>query len=215
MYSMKTHKQFCGLSLALSYIGDRWTLLIVRELLTGPKSYSLLLESLNGCSPNSLSSRLKSMALCGFVTLKRDTSGKRFVYSLSDLGLSLREPIESLVRWGGQFISKEVLGFEKKTHWLEIAIPSLLRPKMKKETRYRIQLEVEGHSFALVAGNDNLDTVKGLIRNPDFILKVSYEKALAIASGQLNAKLLARDEITPGTIKKRAHAVKHLEEIVG
>ena len=92
----KTYSQFCGLARALDLIGERWTLLAVRELLTGPKRFSQLMSGLDGISTNLLTARLKAMESTGLIE-KRGRS-----YQLTELGWGLEKVVFSLAQWGSE-----------------------------------------------------------------------------------------------------------------
>jgi DNA-binding HxlR family transcriptional regulator len=135
---MKNHAQMCGLAVALDYIGDRWTLLIVRELLVSARSFSEIQGCLSGCSPNLLVSRLREMIQSGLVCQIKKGSNRRGHYQLTELGVSLKETVESLVIWGGRQIPKQKGIKERRPHWLEVAVPALVRPKLKRGSRFKL-----------------------------------------------------------------------------
>lgn len=204
----------CGLAVALDQIGDRWTLLIVRELLVAPRTFSELQFYLPGCSPNLLVGRLKEMAQRGLVCQQEESTKKGGLYQLTDMGLSLREVVESLVRWGGEFIPKQRGLSEKKPHWLEVAVPALLRPKLKLGTRYKLQFSIAEHEFAVSANDLDLDVIRGKSENPDITLSVPYEKLLAVMSGYLSLKSLAQNEVTSKKYSTRTETLQKLQEIL-
>ena len=125
---MKSYKQYCGLALALDHIGDRWTLLIVRELLTGAKRFSDLQDGLPGVASNLLAERLRRMEEDGL--LRREElhpPRPATLYELTDLGAGLQEPIEALARWGGRWMIRRDPEQAFRPEWLAIAFPALLR----------------------------------------------------------------------------------------
>ncbi|MDZ4677363.1 MAG: helix-turn-helix domain-containing protein [Oligoflexia bacterium] len=211
---MKNHKQMCGLAVAIDYLGDRWTLLIVRELLITPRSFSELQGCLPGCSPNLLVSRLKEMTRNGLVDQRSEDSKKRGLYQLTELGHTLREPVESLVRWGGNLIPIQKSLRDKRPHWLEVAIPALLRPKLKIGSRYKIQFLVDEYEFAIFANDLELDIIRGKAENPEISLKMPYEKLLGLVSGYIPAKALASDEVSSKKYPTKMTAVQRLQEVL-
>ncbi|MBY0322996.1 MAG: helix-turn-helix transcriptional regulator [Reyranella sp.] len=102
----KTHyPQFCALARAAEIVGERWTLLIVRELLLGPKRFGDLVERLSGVSPTVLAGRLNALIESGIV--RRATLPAPFnaqTYELTPVGLALKPAIRELIRWGGHFL---------------------------------------------------------------------------------------------------------------
>jgi DNA-binding HxlR family transcriptional regulator len=103
----REYGQYCGLAKALEIVGGRWTLLIVRELLTGPKRYSELEPGLPGIPSNVLSSRLRELEDAGLVerALKSRPSTS-IAYALTPYGLELAEPVTRLGLWGAKSLGK-------------------------------------------------------------------------------------------------------------
>ncbi|PZR07312.1 MAG: hypothetical protein DI536_28085 [Archangium gephyra] len=93
--SKRSYEQFCGLARALDVVGERWTLLIIRELLLGTRRYSELLTALPGITTNLLADRLKELTHLGLIT-----EG----YMLTEAGAALEPAIMELARWGGRFM---------------------------------------------------------------------------------------------------------------
>jgi DNA-binding HxlR family transcriptional regulator len=101
----RSYDQFCSLARALDRLGERWTLLIVRNLLLGPRRYSDLLAELPGITTNLLAERLKGMESGGLVTRRKAPAPVRTtVYELTPLGAALEPAIMELGRWGGSFM---------------------------------------------------------------------------------------------------------------
>ena len=101
----RSYNQYCGLAYALDIVGERWTLLIVRELIAGPRRFTDLLEGLPGISTNLLSERLRELEQQGM--LRRRTlppPAASSVYELTALGQALEKTLLELGRWGSQFV---------------------------------------------------------------------------------------------------------------
>ena len=209
---MKNHNQMCGLSVAIDQMGDRWTLLIVRELLVSPRSFTEL-QNLTGSSPRLLADRLKVMIQNGLINQADKVPKKRAIYRLTELGSELREPIESLVRWGGRLIPLQKGHPDKQPHWLEIAVPALIRPKLKEGSCFKIQFSVDGHEFAISANNFNLDIIRGKSDNPDIYLQLTYEKTLALVSGYFPIKSLTCNEARSPKYPTKAALTQRLQDI--
>src|ERR1700730_9235808 len=99
------YTQFCALARAAEIIGERWTLLIVRELLLGPTRFGDLAARLDGVSPALLTGRLNALMETGVV--QRATVPAPFnaqVYELTETGRALQPAIRELIRWGGRFL---------------------------------------------------------------------------------------------------------------
>jgi DNA-binding HxlR family transcriptional regulator len=101
----RSYNQFCSLARALDRLGERWTLLIVRNLLLGPRRYSDLLAELPGITTNLLAARLKSMESSDLITRRVGSRpGRPATYELTPLGAALEPAIMELGRWGGRFM---------------------------------------------------------------------------------------------------------------
>jgi DNA-binding HxlR family transcriptional regulator/putative sterol carrier protein len=103
MATMRTYGDGCPIARALDFVGERWALLVVRELLLGPKRYTDLRRGLPNASPNVLSERLRELERAGVVRRRKlpPPAGAR-VYELTDWGLELEEIVTSLGRWGAR-----------------------------------------------------------------------------------------------------------------
>lgn len=99
----KEYGQFCGLSHALDLIGSRWTLMIVRELLVGPRRFTELENGLPGIPTNVLSTRLRDLEEHGLVERRLlPRPANSVVYELTDYGRELEEPLLRLGHWGAK-----------------------------------------------------------------------------------------------------------------
>ncbi len=102
--SRRTYGQFCGLAHALDVVGERWTLLIVRELASGPKRYSELADALPGIGTSLLATRVRQLESDGVVhrRLALDQPGSAVVYELSEAGRELAAAMVPLALWGAR-----------------------------------------------------------------------------------------------------------------
>jgi DNA-binding HxlR family transcriptional regulator len=102
----RRYKQLCGLAVGLDVIGERWTLLIIRDLLLGPKRYSDLMAGLPGIGTNLLATRLKTLEGHGLIAQRRlPPPAASTVYELTESGEALEETVLALARWGMRFFS--------------------------------------------------------------------------------------------------------------
>src|SRR5206468_2753639 len=125
----KHYGQYCPLAHTLDLVGDRWALLIVRELMHGPKRYTDLVEHLPGMGTNSLAARLRDLENAGVVakrTLPPPAASR--VYELSDYGRALRPAIRELALWGARSLGPPTDDDELFPGWLENAVDCVLAP---------------------------------------------------------------------------------------
>ncbi|GAA3119686.1 helix-turn-helix domain-containing protein [Planomonospora alba] len=124
-HARRNYGQYCGLASALDVVGERWTLLIIRELLMGPRRYGELLAELPGIGTNLLAERLRSLVEMGVLTkpASRDQG-----YELTELGRRLREPVLLLARWGMSFLGAPGEDLEVRPHWGFLAVQAMIDP---------------------------------------------------------------------------------------
>src|SRR5919109_3249732 len=101
--SEQRYQQYCALARALDTVGNRWTLLIVRELVPGPRRFTDLLDGLPGVSRKLLTERLRSLERDGVIARKElPPPAARQVYELTDDGRDLATAMAPLIAWGGR-----------------------------------------------------------------------------------------------------------------
>jgi DNA-binding HxlR family transcriptional regulator len=98
--STRTYDHFCMLARALEQVGNRWTLLVVRDLLRGPRRFTDLMDLLGGITPKTLSQRLRELEDAGIVEVDRQPGRREVWYRLTPAGEELAPAIQGLFRWG-------------------------------------------------------------------------------------------------------------------
>lgn len=103
--SKRTYRQYCGLAAALDVVGQRWALLIVRDLVPGPRRFTDLFDGLPGISTDLLADRLRSLETAGAVRQREvRTPAPANLYELTDRGHQLARTAGELARWGGALL---------------------------------------------------------------------------------------------------------------
>ena len=124
----KPYAQFCPVAHALELVGERWALLVVRELLNGPKRYTDLAASLPGIGTNILANRLRDLEQGGVVQKRRlPPPAAAKVYELTPYGDELREPLYALARWGARSLPPPSAGDSVSPGWLLNAVRATCR----------------------------------------------------------------------------------------
>jgi DNA-binding HxlR family transcriptional regulator len=100
MNSRRTYRHFCMTARALEVVGERWSLLIVRDLLLGPRRFTDLLRSLRDITPTRLTNRLRQLEANDVVARKRLSTGREVWYELTDAGRDLWPVVDTLTVWG-------------------------------------------------------------------------------------------------------------------
>jgi len=168
---VKTYGQYCGLAKALDVIGDRWTLLIVRELLIGEGRYSDLLKGLPGIATNLLADRLRELERAGVIA-REDAPPPiaTTLFSLTPRGEQLRPVLEALTRWGVPLMTEVQPDDTIRSHWLAWALELLLEDRQPDGSPFTIELQTGDRPFVLEARNGALRSRLGPADNPDATL---------------------------------------------
>lgn len=125
----KRYDQYCAIAHALELVGERWSLLIVRELLTGPKRYTDLSGSLPRIGTNVLAARLKDLEAGGILTKRRlPPPAPAQVYELTPYGESLRPVMRELALWGIRSLGAPEDDDEFAPGWLQGALDTVFAP---------------------------------------------------------------------------------------
>jgi DNA-binding HxlR family transcriptional regulator len=123
MSPRRSYDQYCSAARALDFVGDRWTLLIVRELLTGPRRYTDLHADLPGVSTDVLASRLKEMERDGLATRRRlPPPGVAYVYELTGRGRELLPVLQALSNWGARELGERRPTDAVRAHWFALPL---------------------------------------------------------------------------------------------
>ncbi|MGW0210230.1 winged helix-turn-helix transcriptional regulator [Streptomyces sp. NPDC003233] len=123
MSPRRSYDQYCSAARALDLVGDRWTLLIVRELLAGPRRYTDLHADLPGVSTDVLASRLKDMERDGLTTRRKlPPPGAAYVYELTGRGRELLPVLQALGRWGEADLGERRPTDAVRAHWFALPL---------------------------------------------------------------------------------------------
>ena len=148
----RSYDQYCGLARSLDVLGERWTLLIVRNLLIGPQRYSDLMRGLPGITTNLLAKRLKEMEQESLLERVADDG-----YRLTLLGASLEPAIHALGRWGWQRMGKPTRRDRRNLDWLMVA----LRRRYRGDATLTATLEANGSTYHIVLRGPRAEIGRG------------------------------------------------------
>jgi DNA-binding HxlR family transcriptional regulator len=100
MEPRRVYRHFCMMARALEIVGERWSLLVVRDLLLGPQRFTDLVRSLSDITPTRLTDRLRRLEAAGIVEREPPTAGREVWYRLTEAGLDLAPALGALTLWG-------------------------------------------------------------------------------------------------------------------
>jgi DNA-binding HxlR family transcriptional regulator len=179
----RSYGQYCGLARALDVVGDRWNLLIVRELLPGPLRYSELKASLAGIATNLLAERLRTLEEHGIVERRLGDAGVR--YALTEWGADLREPMEALGRWGAPLLATGRGGDSFRPRWLALALPAMLQGRTAAPP-LEVGFEVEGVLIVLRIDGGGPSAGVDTDPRPRTVLAAAPETVVGLVAGALS-----------------------------
>lgn len=179
----RSYGQFCALARSLDIVGERWTLLIVRELLPGPMRYTELKSSVAGIATNLLADRLRTMEAHGVVERRLEESS--VVYALTAWGMGLREPMEALGRWGAPLLATGPGDDTFRPRWLTLALPALLRGATASPP---VELGIETNGFLMVLRVDETgpSVYAHTDHEPQTVLSAPPDVVVALAAGGIS-----------------------------
>ncbi len=182
----KSYGQYCGLARTLDVVGDRWTLLVVRELLIGPRRFGELQAGLDGVASNLLADRLKQMEQDGIVSRSLGEPGAGIRYALTTRGAELREGIEALIRWSTPLMVSGRGDQVVRASWLAVALPALLRSCSRSRRRVRILIKTCGDELFLTTGRAGSEVSFTRSDVVDAEIVAEPEVILGLAAGALD-----------------------------
>ncbi|MEW1777148.1 winged helix-turn-helix transcriptional regulator [Streptomyces sp. NPDC086777] len=186
----RSYDQYCSAARALDVVGDRWTLLIVRELLAGPRRYTDLHADLPGVSTDVLASRLKDMERDGLTTRRRlPPPGAAYVYELTSRGRELLPVLQALGKWGEPELGERRPTDAVRAHWFALPLLRALTGEGLVEVRLG-----EGDFHLCVGAEDGPVYGDGPApAEPDARLVLDAGTGAALARGELGLAEAVRD----------------------
>lgn len=160
---MRSYDEYCALARSLDVVGDRWTLLIVRELeLRGACRYTDLRNGLPGIATNLLADRLRELEHEGLVArVQAPPPIATTLFRLTERGAELRPVLESLVRWGMPLMSEDNTGDAVRSHWLAWAIELILADRRPDAGPVTLELRTGEEPIVLETRDGKLVTRLG------------------------------------------------------
>ena len=137
--SKRSYQQNCALARAGDVIGERWTLLLVRDLLVAPRRFNELLASLKGMGTNLLAKRLKDLEAAGII----ERANARGAYSLTAKGYALEPAVLALIRWGLLHGPEHRPGDHHRHDWDLLALKSVFQPDRAENLSLTVRFDCD------------------------------------------------------------------------
>jgi DNA-binding HxlR family transcriptional regulator len=160
--SERSYNQYCGVARALDLVGERWALLIVRELVLGPKRFTDLRAGLPGIATNVLSNRLRQLERDGVVTRRQfPPPAPAQVYELTGYGRELVPIMLALGRWGASSMGPRGAEQAIRAEWLAVALKAFFDSESARGLSATIGLNLDGARFTLQLDDGRLEITPG------------------------------------------------------
>ncbi|WP_331973024.1 helix-turn-helix domain-containing protein, partial [Actinophytocola sp.] len=191
-----TYGQYCGLSRAAEMIGERWSLLILRDLLVGPKTATDLRVGLPRISANVLDTRLREMEYSGVIRRQDPVGdGDQAVYELTEYGRSVEDVLLALSRWGAMALAtprpEDILTEDS----VVMALRSTFRPEAARDLDVGFELHVDGIVIHARVDNGTLTANAGPLPGADATIELG-----TVLKGILTGAVSVSDAVATGQV---------------
>jgi DNA-binding HxlR family transcriptional regulator len=185
---MRSYKQACALAKTLDLIGDRWNLLIIRELLIRDACrYTDIRKALPGIATNLLAVRLRELE--NAEVLVREEAPPPIattLFRLTDRGRALEPAVLELGRWGAPLLTTRSRGDKLQPHWLVLPLKLYLRDLRPEEPKIAIDLRVGDEAIAIEASGGHIAVRLGIAKHADVVVKGKPESVLRLFTGRMS-----------------------------
>jgi DNA-binding HxlR family transcriptional regulator/putative sterol carrier protein len=186
------YQQYCGLARALDVAGDRWVLLIVRELMPGPRRFTDLVEGLPGVSRKLLTERLRDLERDG-VIVRRDlpAPAARQVYELTEDGRDLAAAVVPLVAWGAKRLGDRDEAESFRPHWGALALATFADREAARGVSETYQYVVGDSAFHFTVDDGSIELGDGRAEHPAVVVTTDEETWAEMAAGRTTGSAAA------------------------
>src|SRR3954462_7032682 len=186
------YQQYCALARTLDVAGDRWPLLIVRELTPGPRRFTDLLDGLPGIAPKLLTERLRALERDGLVVRQElPPPAARQVYELTDDGRDLAVAMAPLIAWGARRMGDREPGESFRPRWPAVAMAGLADREAAMGVNETYQYLVGDSAFHFTVNDGSVELRDGRAQDPAVTLTTDEETWADMAAGKITASSAA------------------------
>ncbi len=200
---MRSYGQYCTFARGLDVVGDRWVLLIVRELLDGSRRYGELLEGLPGIATNLLAERLRGLDEAGVIERRDDQT-----YALTLWGEGLREVVYALGRWANPLMRRPLGDDEFRSHWLTHPIHVLYDGVDRRRPRLLVEVNVDDDPMTIASVDGRVKVTPGRPAAPDIVLTGPPDGVIGLLAGIRDRPATAKVKVK-GDVRKLAKLRPH------
>lgn len=186
----RSYEQFCPLARAMDVIGDRWAMLVLRELFFGSKRFSDLERRLDGIAPNLLSRRLKELEASGLIRRRRlDPPAPAMVYELTERARGLETAMLELAKWGTQFLGTFEGDEAFNVEWLVPVLEEMANKDAARGVWEVYEFRIDSSVFWVKVADGEVNIRSGHAPEPaDLLVETDIETFIGIGFGTISAE---------------------------
>jgi DNA-binding HxlR family transcriptional regulator len=186
---MRSYGEYCSIAKALDVVGDRWTLLIIRELaIRGGCRYTDLKDGLPGIASNLLADRIRELESAGLI--RREDAPPPIaatLFHLTEAGTDLRPVLDAIGRWGVRYMIEPAEGDEFRGHWFAFPARFFLRDRDPDGPPVSIELRAASSPAVIEISGGEIRTRLGTTGQPDLVIAGEPRLILGLFAGKLTA----------------------------
>ncbi|GAB4414005.1 MAG: winged helix-turn-helix transcriptional regulator [Anaerolineae bacterium] len=195
----RSYNQYCGLAYALDIVGERWTLLIIRELMAGPRRFKDLIAGLPDISTNLLAERLKWLEQQGILCRRvLPPPAGSTVYQLTPLGLALEKTLLELGKWGSQFVPPSPEGAAVlPVVSYALTLKTFFRAELAQGVHETYELRIDNEVLQVQINGGKIEVWQGASGNTNVI----FETDISTYLGLLQRQIQPEEAIATGIVR--------------
>jgi DNA-binding HxlR family transcriptional regulator/putative sterol carrier protein len=183
----RSYGEYCGLAAALDLLGERWTMLVIRELLMGPKRFTDLLNGLPGVGTGLLTQRLRELEDANIAERAvLPPPAASVVYQLTADGEQLRTPLLELTRWGMRRLGAPTSEIHVSARMLAFAVAARFNPRTSPAADGTYELRVDAEVFQFTIGDGQIELHAGQTSPPRAVITADMPTLIAINNGSVS-----------------------------
>lgn len=172
----RSYEQACTLGLTLDVVGERWTLLLIRELMLGPKRFTDLLDGLPGIGRNLLAARLRHLETEGIVGKGRlPPPAASQVYELTEDGRALGPAMAALSRWGVEHLDRPPRRYVFRPAWGVFPLAYMADTEAARGVNETYEFRVDAETFNLRVADGTVEPRDGPAQQPDLVVTMDAQ----------------------------------------
>lgn len=191
MNKTRKYRLLCPISRALDRVGDRWALLIIRDLHAGPARFKDLQVGLTGIATNLLTERLRQLTEDGLIE-KREGNHGLALYALTKTGEKTRQLLFELALFGGQFPVDKDPRKSGNLRTIAVTLSAAIERVITPDTRLQADFIVDNEPYVLTVKDGNVTMHVGKADSPDITFRTAYEPMLAAGEGEMSLETFSK-----------------------